>query len=103
MDASGSIRKGEFVLLQSFVKDTIEFLTVSESQTHIGVIAYSSDATLELKFDDSYNKIEVQQKVDQVTHTRGLTRIDLALKVASEQLFVPAGGMRVNARKVNKH
>ncbi|KAK3745091.1 hypothetical protein QZH41_004387 [Actinostola sp. cb2023] len=101
IDSSGSIRRHEFKLLQSFIKDTIEFLHVSRLKTHIGLIEYSSKAKLWLKFDDTYDKKLVQQKVDQIIHTRGLTRIDLALKIASEQLFVSAGGMRRYSRKVN--
>lgn len=100
MDASGSIRRREFSLLKTFIKNIVEFLQVGPTFTHVGVIEYSSSATLQLKFDDTYNKEEIQQRVDLVPHTRGLTRIDLALKVASEQLFTSAGGMRTNSRKV---
>jgi hypothetical protein len=100
MDASGSIRLREFDLLKRFIKEIIEFLQIGPTLTHIGLIEYSTKATLQLKFDDTYDKKEVQQRVDIVPHTRGLTRIDLALKIASEQLFTPQGGMRPNSRKV---
>lgn len=100
MDASGSIRRREFQQLKNFINSIVEFLQVGPTLTHIGVIEYSSSASLRLKFDDTYNKEEIQKRVDLIPHTRGLTRIDLALRVASEQLFTPAGGMRPNSRKV---
>ena len=53
-----------------------------------------------MNFSKSYDKEEIKRLVDEVPHTAGLTRIDLALKIASEQLFTPQGGMRESSRKV---
>ena len=100
MDASGSILPDEFQELKDFVKQVIDFLRIGPSLTHIGVIEYSRGANMELSFSTSYDKEEIKRLVDNVTHTAGITRIDLALKVASEELFTSEGGMRETARKV---
>ena len=100
MDASGSILPKEFQLLKAFVKQVIDFLLIGPSLTHIGVIEYSRAANMELSFSTSYDKEEIKRLVDNVTHTAGITRIDLALKVASEELFTSEGGMRESSKKV---
>ena len=64
------------------------------------MIEYSRGASLQLNFSRSYDKREIKRFVQQVPHTAGITRIDLALKVASEQLFTPQEGMRDDSRKV---
>ena len=102
MDASGSILPTEFLLLKSFIKQVIDFLLIGPDLTHVGVIEYSRSANMELSFSTSYDKEEIKSLVDAIEHTAGITRIDLALKVAKEELFTQKGGMRESARKVTK-
>lgn len=100
MDASGSILPPEFDILKQFVKQVIDFLQIGPDKTHVGVIEYSRGASLQLNFTRSFNKTEIKELVDGVPHTAGITRIDLALKIASEELFTTQGGMRDDSRKV---
>ena len=100
IDASSSILPSEFDILKTFVKRVIDFLQIGPNQTHVGVIEYSRSASLQLNFSRSFDKREIKSFVEQVPHTAGITRIDLALKVASEQLFTPQEGMRDDSRKV---
>ena len=100
IDASGSILPPEFNILKTFVKRVIDFLQIGPNQTHVGVIEYSKGASLQLNFSRSYDKREIKSFVEQVPHTAGIKRIDLALKVASEQLFTLQEGMRDGSRKV---
>ena len=100
MDASGSILDEEFVKLKQFINGVVDYLSIGPALTHVGVIEYSKSANMELSFNTSFDKEEIKRLVNNVTHTAGITRIDLALKVASEELFTPAGGMRPTSRKV---
>ena len=101
MDASRSILPDEFQLVKEYVKDVIEYLSIGPALTHVGVIEYSKSAKMELAFDKSYDREEIKRIVDKVPHTKGITRIDLALQVASQELFTAAiGGMRNSSRKV---
>ena len=100
IDASSSILPSEFDILKTFVKRVIDFLQIGPNQTHVGVIEYSKGASLQLNFSRSYDKREIKSFVEQVPHTAGITRIDLALKVASEQLYTLQEGMRDGSRKV---
>ena len=100
IDASSSILPSEFDILKTFVKRVIDFLQIGPNQTHVGVIEYSKGASLQLNFSRSYDKREIKSFVEQVPQTAGITRIDLALKVASEQLFTLQEEMRDDSRKV---
>ena len=100
VDASGSILPNEFNTLKTFVKRVVQFLDIAPALTHVGLIRYSTGANLELKFSSSYDKAEILRLIDEIALTDGITRIDLALKVASEELFTADGGMRAQARKV---
>ena len=100
IDASGSILPSEFVILKTFVKRVIDLLQIGPNQNRVGVIEYSKGASLQLNFSRSYDKGEIKSFVEKVPHTAGITRIDLALKAASEQLFTHQEGMRDGSRKV---
>ena len=100
VDASGSILPEEFLKLKQFIKGVVDYLFIGPALTHVGLIEYSISAKMQFSFTTSYDKEEIKRLVDGVPHTAGITRIDLALKVAAEDLFTPAGGMRPNSRKV---
>ena len=100
VDASGSILPEEFVKLKQFIKGVVEYLFIGPALTHVGLIEYSRSAKMQFSFTTSYNKEEIKKLVDAVPHTAGITRIDLALKVAAEELFTLEGGMRPNSTKV---
>lgn len=100
VDASGSILPEEFLKLKQFIKGVVDYLSIGPELTHVGLIEYSRSAKMQFSFTTSFDKAEIKQLVDDVPHTAGITRIDLALKVASEQLFTSEGGMRPTSRKV---
>ena len=100
VDTSGSILEEEYKILKSFVTQVIDLLLIGENLTHVGLIDYSRKASLQFDFKRSFDKQEIKELVEAVPQRFGLTRIDLALKVASEQLFTPNGGMRSLSRKV---
>lgn len=100
VDTSGSILEEEYLILKSFVTQVIDFLLIGENLTHVGLIEYSSQASLEFDFKKSFDKQEIKKSVENLPQSFGRTRIDLALKVASEQLFTQEGGMRSLARQV---
>ena len=101
VDASGSILPDEFLKLKQFIKGVVDYLRIGPTYTHVGLIEYSRSAKMQFNFIESYDKAEINTLVDAVPHTAGITRIDLALQVAAEQLFtLDVGGMRQNSRKV---
>ena len=80
---------------------------VWEKGTHFGIIEYSTEAKLHLKFNTKTgidnNQVNVLRSVANLEQTKGETFIDKALHLATNQLFTKEGGMRdsPSVRKVS--
>ena len=78
---------------------------ISESGTHVALVEYSTEASVQLKFNDFsgafLNAANVKRRIDRIPHNRGLTYIDKALSLANREVFTAEGGMRQNVTKVN--
>lgn len=81
-----------------FLKDMVKALNVGPQKTHIAVVAYSTKANVEFRFnrltgsavsEEGYNGL-----IDRIRFQRGFTFIDKALKLANEQIFSTNLGMR---------
>lgn len=88
-----------------FLERLVDQFEVSETGTHVALVEYSTDASVQLKFNDfkgaALNAVNVKRKVQSVPHTRGFTYIDKALALADKVVFSEANGMRKNVAKVN--
>ena len=105
VDTSGSISRRNFRRLLRFIRSIIDGFEIGEELTHIALIEYSTQASVQLKFNDltggrltNYN---VERRVQRIPHSRGYTYIDKALRLANEQVFTYEAGMRDYVRKVN--
>ena len=78
---------------------------VSESGTHVALVEYSTEASVQLRFNEftgaKLNAVNVKRKIQSLPHTRGFTYIDKALDLADREIFSVKGGMRANVSKVN--
>ena len=78
---------------------------VSDTGTHVALIEYSTDASIQLKFNTftggALNAVNIKRKIQSVPHTRGFTYIDKALDLANREVFSEANGMRKDVAKVN--
>lgn len=88
----------------AFLKDVINEFNVGPDDTHVALIAYSTNPKLEFSFDDvSEAEISVQEygkRIDGIRFQRGFTYIDRALKMANEKVFEESNGMRLEVPKV---
>ena len=80
-------------------------LDISQSGTHIGFISYASSASVALPFPaaDSlpYNPRVVRQLVNSVAPLGGSERkVDRALQLANDELFVSRNGSRKASKQV---
>lgn len=104
VDTSGSISRRNFKLLLTFIRSIVDGFEVSEDHTHIAIVEYSTEATVQLKFNTlpgrKLNKQNVRKIVQAIPHKRGHTYIDRALRRANDELFTIKGGMRDDVRKV---
>ena len=81
-----------------FLKDMVKAFNVGPQNTHIAVVAYSTNAKVEFTFNRLTGS-EVSEEgyyglIDRIRFQRGFTFIDKALKLANEQIFSTSAGMR---------
>ncbi|EDO40880.1 predicted protein [Nematostella vectensis] len=104
LDSSGSIGKKDWVKLLEFTKSVVDAYSVSEEATHVGVITYSTEATLDIAFDKysgvEMNSVNLKKDIDIIPQKNNLTFMDKALELANSVLFTEARGMRPNKKQV---
>ena len=107
VDSSGSIGKRRWPLLLDFLKKIINEFNVGADGTHVAVVAYSTNPSLEFTFSslsgaditaERYGKL-----IDEIDFQKGFTYIDRALKMADEKVFNTSAGMRLDVPKVWRH
>lgn len=96
LDGSGSVRSVNFKKAKEFVQSLIGHFTVSPNATHLGIITYSTNPTLEFDFANAkyHDIVELKKRVMTITYPGGWTRTDKALEMAAQKLFTDAGGDR---------
>lgn len=101
---TGSISRRNFQNLKNVLRKAIDQFDISETGTHVALIEYSTDATVQLKFNELrgalMNAPNVKRKIQAIPHSRGFTYINKALNLADKELFTEANGMRKDVFKV---
>ena len=100
MDASGSIGHDDFDREKRFVQAVAKSFGVSKEGSHVGVITYSDAAAMNIKFGQHEDLASFVRDLKSLPYSRGRTRIDLALQLASEELFTRRNGMRPKVPKI---
>jgi len=102
---SGSISKRNFGKFKTFLERLVDEFDVSESGTHVALVVYSTEASVQLRLNEftgaQLNAVNVKRKIQKLPHARGFTYIDKALDLADREIFSENGGMRANVSKVN--
>ena len=106
VDSSGSISRRNFKTLREFIENMLDGFDISEKGTHVAVVEYSTNPTLQIKFNEFsgrfLNAANLKRKIRKIKQSRGFTYIDKALQMASTEVFNEENGMRPNVTKVSK-
>ena len=98
VDSSGSIGRRNWAKMLEFIKEMVKAFNVGADKTHIAVVAYSTNAKVEFKFDaltgPSVTEEGYGRLIDRIRFQRGFTFIDKALLLANKEVFTTAAGMR---------
>lgn len=94
MVGSRSVGQENFRKQKDFVKRVAASYGLSSTGTQAGIIAYSNSAQVYAKMGEHTDQNSFEQAVDRVVYTRGTSRIDKALRLASLRFF-PTNGMLV--------
>ena len=81
LDASGSIKKNNFIRMKSFVKDILTSFEIASNATHVGVIRYDSSASIVIPLGSITNHTQLNNFIDNITYTGGGTATHLALQL----------------------
>ena len=81
-----------------FIWEMVKAFNVGADKTHIAVVAFSTNAVVEFKFDaltgPSVTEEGYKRLIYRVRYQRGFTFIDKALLLADREVFTTAAGMR---------
>lgn len=100
LDDSNSIDDIEFNDVIKFVTYVIDaFPGISERETRVGVVMFSTDAEIAIAFDRYYQREQLISAVQNLERKRGKTFIEKGLEKANE-LFTIARGSRPESEKV---
>ena len=88
-----------------FLKDMVKAFNVGPNKTHIAIVAYSTTAVLEFKFDrlkgSQVTEAGYNSLIDRIRFQKGFTFIDKALILADKQVFIRGAGMRPELPQVS--
>ena len=107
VDSSGSIGRRNWGKMLDFLNEMVKAFNVGADKTHIAVVAYSSNAKVEIKFNtltgSSVTDEEYKRLINRIRFQRGFTFIDKALLLADRNIFTTEEGMREEVPKVRKN
>ena len=98
VDSSGSIGRRNWLRMLQFLKDMVKAFNVGPDKTHVAVLAYSTGANVEFRFNrltgSAITEAAYYGLIDRIRFQRGYTFIDKALLLADREIFTQANGMR---------
>ena len=100
IDSSGSISGKNYRKVKTFVANLAANFNISPRGSRAAVVVYSTGASTDIKFTDFTSSESFGRAVQQLTHQRGFTRIDLALQRAYYDLFSPRADSRYDVPKI---
>ena len=99
--SSASQSNNDYGRKKDFVKTIASTLDIAEGGSHAGIVLFSRDGEVAMKFSDSNNQSEFLMAVDKLPLLGGTRRrIDKALKLAFDTLLKPESGMREDVPQV---
>ena len=100
LDSSSSAGQVGYQTQKDFVKLFSRNLAMSVTGSRVGVISYSTQASLDVAFQEHSNPDDLQATIDTLQFKGGTSRIDKALGLALEVLFTVNSGARPGIPKV---
>ena len=83
LDSSGSVGSGNFDTMKNFVANVIANFEIRANSTRVGLIRFSSTASILIPLGSINNAQQLTTAVNNVAFTGGGTRTDLALDLVS--------------------
>ena len=90
VDSSAAVPKDGWQKIKSFMAGILDAFPISESDTHVGILTFSSVPYLETRLSEKFKKNDITQLVKNMQQLQGKQRrIDKALRMANAEFFSP--------------
>jgi len=99
MDMSGSMSSANWETEKKFIKKIVKAIGISPTGGQAAVTLFSTKANLGIKFSDHKDFNSFQTALDGLRQAGGVTRMDIGLEVALDQMFTAPNGMRPTSAK----
>ena len=99
VDSSGSLRR-EYQKEKEFVKALADIFDISSDGSRAGIVTFSYDAELSARLSDYKTTSDFKTAVDRLPFMGYTTRIDKALKIVRDELFLQSNGARAGKPKL---
>ena len=101
LDGSESLAENGFDKIKYFVKAVVDNYTVSETETHVGIIEFSDKANVILQLNKLFEPTSIKDQVQRIIPSGGKETItDEALRKSADEVFDVNSGGRPGASKV---
>lgn len=102
VDSSESVSEGDFQEAKNFVWAVIRNFEISNNDTRVGVIRYSTQAFVmfDFQFSANNNILLLKETIDNIPYAEGETKTERALQLALTDLFSAKGGSRPVVPKI---
>lgn len=100
IDGSKSVRPENFELVKKWINQIVEKLDVSDRNTHVGLVQYSSAVKQEFPLGKHNNKKEIKDAVKKMAYMERGTMTGQALGFLVDKSFSISQGARPGAVKV---
>ncbi|XP_043330687.1 collagen alpha-5(VI) chain isoform X1 [Cervus canadensis] len=95
-DGSDMVSDSDFVTMTTFLSDLIDNFDIQSQRMKIGMAQFGSRYQEIIELQNSLTKTEWKSRIQSISKSKGLPRIDLALRKVS-LMFEPSAGGRRNA------
>ena len=102
LDSSGSIGRLNFQRVRKFVLDFVEELTIGPNDNQVGVIVFSSSASVVFNLNTYSSKYAVLNAISNIAYIGGGTATHIALQRLISQGFTTGGGARLSDGGVSR-
>ena len=91
VDASHSVGAQNWFMVKQWIIDVMSALNIKNTESHVGVVVYSSSATLQIGLDDSYDLATLASKLVKLHHEYSVcfaTLHTLYIRLAAWYMYV---------------
>lgn len=93
-DGSDRVSNSDFVALTTFLSDFIDNFNIESQRIKVGLAQFGRDFQKIIELKNSLTTAKLKTQIQKITKSKGVPRIDLALRKVKVMFDPPSGGRR---------